>query len=67
MSKHKSEEVALNIDWDVYGLMNKINKIFRRKLWVADVAVHMQGKYREKVQREFIQNNTEHSVASLSL
>ena len=40
MSKHKSEQVALNIDWDVYGLINKI-KIFRRKLWVVDVAVHM--------------------------
>ena len=41
MSKHKSEQVALNIDWDVYGIMNKISKIFRRTLWVVDVAVHM--------------------------
>ena len=36
-----SEQVALNIDWDVYGLINKINKIFRRKMWVVDEAVHM--------------------------
>ena len=41
MSKHKKEQVALNIDWDVYGLIIKISKIFRRKLWVVDVAVHM--------------------------
>ena len=41
MSKHKSEQVALNIDWNVYGLINKINKIFRRKMWVVDEAVHM--------------------------
>ena len=41
MSKHKSEQVALNIDWDVYGLINKINKIFRRKMWVVNEAVHM--------------------------
>ena len=67
MSKHKSEQVALNIDWDLYGLINKINKIFHRKLWVVDVAVHILGKYRENVQSEFIQNNTEHSIASLSL
>ena len=58
MSKLKSEQVALNIDWDVYGLINKINKIFRRKMWVVNEAVHMQGKYRENVQSEFIQNNT---------
>ena len=67
MSKHKSKQVAFNIDWDVYGLINKNNKIFRRKFLVADVAVHMLGKYRENVQSEFIQNNTEHSMASLSL
>ena len=41
MSKHKSKQVPFNIDWDVYGLINKNNKIFRRKLWVVDVAVHM--------------------------
>ena len=41
MSKHKSEQVALNIYWDVYGLINKINKIFRGKMWVADEAEHM--------------------------
>ena len=41
MSKHKSEQVALNIDWDVYGLINKINKIFRRKMWVVNESVHM--------------------------
>ena len=38
MIKHKSEQIALNIDWNVYGL---INKIFRRKMWVVNEAVHM--------------------------
>ena len=38
MSKHKSEQVSLNIYWDVYGL---INKIFHVKMWVADEAEHM--------------------------
>ena len=52
------EQVALKIDWDVYGLINNINNSFtENKLWL-DVAVHMQGKYRENVQSEFIQNNT---------
>ena len=41
MIKHKSEQIALNIDWDVSGLINKINKIFRRKMWVVNEAVHM--------------------------
>ena len=41
MSKHKSEQVALNIDWNVYGLINKINKMFLRKMWLVDVAIHM--------------------------
>ena len=41
MSKHKSEQVASTTDWDVYGLINKINKIFHRKMWVVDEAVHM--------------------------
>ena len=41
MSKHKREQVSLNIYWDVYGLINKINKIFHGKMWVADEAEHM--------------------------
>ena len=41
MSKHKSEQVALNIDWNVYGLINKINKMFLRKMWLVDVAIYM--------------------------
>ena len=52
MSKHKSEQVALNIDWDMYGLINKINKMFLRKLWLVYVAIHMQGKWRTVQQGE---------------